>query len=369
MNSPSDLSLHLEVLLDTVQDFAELSEQCFGAWPPTVVDALKGLTSSGHPLSGRARELAESARHFTVPRTLPQSELPVEHPLDFDWRFSDETCRELLRTLAYGLEPGEKILLVCAPALALYATKMGFGSSIVVGTRSWDCVIERLRSYAPELEYVDLDRLEGVQASALLIDPPWYDDIALPLVSKALSGLRLGARVLLCGPDVLTFASAATALLGENDYMSRLGLVRKEADTRIRYKTPLFEMRSLASLGLGNVSPLWRTGIVRQYLKSCEGEKLVSPLPGSDWRELKGEPVRAWVRLVSEKGMLGNEQIVVSTSVSRTNPLQTSACLWTSNNTVVTGARVADLQEMLSSEDWKETALGKRVVSAEESLC
>lgn len=353
--------------LQNVKTFADLSEICLGAWPVDVMQALATISASNTVFSTRIEALMGSVKTPYPGSDLPRTVLPAEHPLDFDWRFHPATSEMLLDRVVVGLAPGEKILLVCAPSVALLAHERGFGHQVIVANRVGDPIIEALRSNAPTLNFVDISQISTIPSARLLIDPPWYDDIALPLLSAALSGVNVGSTVWVCGPDHFTRPSSAHYLLDENSVEKKLGIAKldMDMDDRVRYRTPSFEMRTLASLGLRNISHSWRTGLARSYRKVRDVPVEVSRDHAHSWHELSEGPSRIWLRgeLAEETG--AHEKIVVSPSVSRTNPLQASACIWTSNNTVVTGASRLDLELMMTAQNWADSPLGKRILSVE----
>ncbi|MGF0524142.1 hypothetical protein ACQEDT_21730 [Agrobacterium pusense] len=351
--------------LQSVETFADLSEICLGAWPGDVMQALATISASDTVFSTRVEALMSSVKTPYSGGDLPRTVLPAEHPLDFDWRFHPETSEMLLDRVVEGLRHDEKMLLVCVPSVALLAHERGIGHQVVVASRTGDPIIEALRSNAPTLNFIDISQIGSILSARLLIDPPWYDDIALPLLSAALSGVKVGSNVWVCGPDHFTRPSAANYLLDENSVKKKLGIAKlgKDMDDRVRYRTPPFEMRTLASLGLRNISHSWRTGLARSYRKVRDVRVEVPRGHANRWQEISEGPSRIWLRrdLADETG--AHEKIVVSPSVSRTNPLQNSACVWTSNNTVVTGASRLDLELMTTVSNWADSPLGKRILS------
>jgi hypothetical protein len=371
MAKSDGLEAHVQSLLSSVGTFFELSELCLGAWPSDVLNILASIGASNHPNATKAHALADNACMPVTARAPINAVLPAEHPLDFDWRFNPRSCRELLDRVTSGLDSSDRLLLVCAPSVALFAHSQGLGHQIIVGTRPSDPVIESLRFNAPTLEYTDINELEAKDAAALLIDPPWYDDVAIPLLSQALRGVRVGGSVWICGPDHYTRPSAATSLLDEHASLANLGIAKSDngQDIRARYTTPSFESRTLSALGLRNVSPNWRTGLVRAYRKTHDVQVSKPMESQRDWKELGQGQSRIWFREALALDTSAFEQIVISPSVSRTNPLQSTACVWTSNNTVVIGAARSDLEIMSRGRDWRESPLGLRIMSVEAAAC
>jgi hypothetical protein len=97
-----------------VGSFAELVQALPGVTP---VEAMLSVLRLGYTLTmGNKAAAPLSSQH-------PRDDRPIEHPLDFDWRFTPEAARRLI-----GLCPGPlngPIALLGAPTLALEATKQG----------------------------------------------------------------------------------------------------------------------------------------------------------------------------------------------------------------------------------------------------
>ncbi len=64
-------------------------------------------------------------------RPIAASLLPLPHPLDFEWRFSAGTCRELLAAASDLTRAGDTILLYGTPGLAYAAI------ALPVRNRAW----------------------------------------------------------------------------------------------------------------------------------------------------------------------------------------------------------------------------------------
>jgi hypothetical protein len=103
--------------LATVGSFSSLTASCDGAFPARIADVLLHLSPKIAIASDRLSEVARSQplRPFSDPR------LPLPHPLDFEWRFSNVTNDELLCRLSATAGLRGKLLFVCTPAVALRA--------------------------------------------------------------------------------------------------------------------------------------------------------------------------------------------------------------------------------------------------------
>jgi hypothetical protein len=347
--------------------FSELAGRCLGAWPADIVESLTELSLDRGELSDQAHALLNDAKQSVQFASRSDPCLPLEHPIDSDWRFAREEQRRLLDNLISSIPAQEKILIVCAPTIVLEAGRRGIGSRVVVGIRRNDPVAEALQRTVPEAKYLYLDSLCGVEAAAGMVDPPWHDEVAEPLVQRLVCGVRIGGRILISGPDKLTAASSVHKLRSVVGSPSWTGLAPEGAPIRVRYQTPRFEARALQAGGIGNVPSDWRTGLVHLYFKTAGVRQSDDLVSGSDWKERTIDGHRFWIR----PRMASSEAILsTSSSVSRTAPLRKAASIWTSGNTVVTGGSQRDLELLAAGSVRKASAeFITRLLEWEEGSC
>lgn len=338
-------------LLDVVReqaarskDFRQLSSRCLGAWPVSVLECLEQLALESGPAQEAAIRLADDAQEGFAEDLSPVEGLPAEHPLDGDWRFAPGVPETILRRLRDAAGKGGRILLACVPTLVLAAARLRMSHQIVVAVRNGDPLSEALRGLVPGALYLDFDELGGLGASAGVIDPPWYDDVAAPLAQRVCGGICEGGVLLVCGPDLLTAASSARPLIG-NSIDLYPGLAPVGRTSRVRYRTPLFESRALQVAGIRNVPAFWRTGLLRPFVRSGTSDSAMLPLaPDTGWVEVPSRSGRIWLRASMAQGR--KARIVVTDSVSRTSPLRATASAWTSSNTVMIGGTVDAIRKL-----------------------
>lgn len=323
------------------RDFRQLASQCFGAWPVSIVEVLEKLSSMPGPLRETALRLLQDAEQGSADRLDPVEGLPLEHPLDGDWRFASGVPDALVWRLLTHAGSGGRILLACAPTVVLATARIGVSHRVVVAVRWGDPVFEALRALVPQARYVDFDETDGMDAAAGLIDPPWYDDVATPLVQRVANGVRSSGILYICGPDLMTAPSNAKGLTGARASLYA-GLVPNGRAWRVRYRTPMFEARSMEAAGIRSVPSSWRTGLLRQFVRTHTEIEVRSPLePETSWTETTFGKGRLWLRPSAARG--GKPIVLVSDSVSRTSPIREDAAAWTSANTVVVGGTEADI--------------------------
>jgi hypothetical protein len=342
MDEPTspDLVDTVQRKLTTVDSFSSLTASCEGAFPAKIVEVLHHLSPKITAASERLSEAAryERRRPFSDPR------LPLPHPLDFEWRFSNASIDKLLNRMNEIAGVTDKLLFVCTPAAALRAFDLVNSRRLIYASRLDDPVTESLKIACSErMEFVEVrDDLSWIGASAALVDPPWYDDIALPLVGQALQGLKQGGGVFVCIPDRLSGCSAAPMLSSIVENSAPFGLNRAYlAPGKLRYETPYFEINTLHHLGLFSVHPQWRTGQVAFGRKTGASLGAYDFPVESKWREIgNGRGWRARFRQparaqVSTCGAMGFD---VRKTISRTGGDVQLAEGWTVGNRVTSTA-------------------------------
>ncbi len=316
---------------DGATDFAALTEACEGAWPEHIRDVLaqrddedaKRLMAS---VAAPSRRIASDRR------------LPLPHPLDADWRFTRETAGRVLDLILNTTPATSDVLLIAMPTVALAAHDRGLSHRIVVASRDHDPVDDALKVAMPSCRFARLRELPPAAFATVAIDPPWYDDVATPLIETGFGAIDTGGQMFICAPDRLTRTSAAHRLSALTTNPEALGFSNAETITRLRYATPFFEMRCLEALGLTNVSPSWRTG----FLLTCTPAERRLTRPRScapivaEWQELLHGPIRIWIRSRPAPDTGATVTVTVGRSISRTDPTRDIAGLWTSGNTVAT---------------------------------
>jgi|ERR1700754_2277911 len=281
----ADLLQVVERQLATTSTFSSLTASCDGAFPARIADVLKHLSPKLALASERLVEAGQT--HFARP--FCDSRLPLPHPLDFEWRFSNTTIDQLLGRLSSVCDPQDKVLLVCTPAVALRAFDSDRFRHLIYASRMDDPVTASLKEICDErVQFVDVrDDLSRIGATGAIVDPPWYDDIALPLVTQTLRGLAQSGALLVCFPDRLSGCSSASMLSKIVRDSKAFGLehLRLLGD-KLRYETPFFELSALRDQGLYSVHPQWRTG------RLAFGRRTLNEIPmhrfpaGEDWSEI-----------------------------------------------------------------------------------
>ena len=199
--------------------------------------------------------------------------LPLPHLLDFEWRFSEETCRALLVAASEMTREGETILLYGTPGLAYAAISLPVRNRRVVFAAEDNAVTQRL---------LGLDKAAGRPigmmvggspqtdcASTVLVDPPWYADYVQPMLRSASAACRADGVVLASLPPLGIRPGASEERDALERVAERQGLDRVALEElAISYETPFFEENALAAVGV-YAPAVWRRGDLAVFRRGC----------------------------------------------------------------------------------------------------
>jgi len=354
--SADDAVFHREFRHETLRRFAKF--RTHGNAPPNLQIALRSLTGLdplfllpalldiegdmkqtkttrqlAHLLLERLGRAAPSA----APSTTGNAWLPAEHPLDYDWRFTDDTRARLADTIGrVGTEP---VLLLGCPTLALDSSIGSLRRTLVD-----DNPALATSELAPTLTHMRQDLIAdpgctaGLEATTAVGDPPFYPDAMTAYAYAAASGVRVGGKLHFVVPNRWARPSAARDVAHLIDTATTFGLTltRQDADGA-RYRTPKFERAAYARSGYAGVPDEWRTADILTFtlISPCS---LPPPLLHSDrgnWGEVSAGGLRWRINassatVTSAPDLLGEERLL--TTVSRRDPRRAGANVFTDDN-------------------------------------
>ncbi|HJU19289.1 MAG TPA: hypothetical protein VJ770_22780 [Stellaceae bacterium] len=358
-SSPEDLAFANKVdawvsgaLADGKRTFGEVLCALPGVYPTEVLPSLRRITAAGglRPSHLSAIERGASRRHTPLCKGNGLGWLPLPHPLDFEWRFSAETCETLLAR-ADGLSRRDwPVALIGTPGLCAHLLEHGPIGRPFSFLGENNVVTGALRHRAlrgpAKISFLPCgagSSLAGT-ADAVIIDPPWYADYIRPLFRMAALVCRVGGHILVSLPSEGVRPSAWADRERTLAFARRIGLRAVACEPRtLTYDTPFFEWNSLVAAGIRNLPLTWRRGDLLVFERM---PAQVAP-PGKQWvaagwEESVVKGVRFRARLVTaapDRGAIaaGLYPIVdggVLPSVSRRDPRRASVDVWTSGNRV-----------------------------------
>jgi hypothetical protein len=258
------------------------------------------------------------------------ADLPLPHPLDSEYRFDAPTADALAAALVDATRPGDEILLVGTPSVALSLARAGVDRRLrFVG--SDDCVTAALAEACGDALVIGA----GIErsAAAAVVDPPWYQAPVAAMTAIAAARARPGAPVWLVVPTAGARPGADVDRAAFLQTAGGLGLGSPGRGLAVRYRSPLFELAVLACQGVGRLSA-WRTG---EAVLLVAGDAAAAPTAVARPPRPCELTVRG-VRLRVVAGDAGGETLTplvegeVFPSVSSRAPGREGATLWTSGN-------------------------------------
>ncbi|UUP17872.1 hypothetical protein [Nitratireductor thuwali] len=332
-------------ILDGATDFQALLHRLASVYPTDLLASIDRLARRGLIPPAAAESYRLQASRNGAGSTEGRSLLPLPHPLDFEWRFTADSARELLNRTA-GMTPvGGDILLFGTPGLAVEAMTLPIANRIAFLAEN-NVVTSRISALneatgSPlSIAYCG-GGLPIESADAVILDPPWYPDFLRPMLLAAAHACRIDGVVLISLPPDGTCASAEVNRNSAMLFAKGLGLEVLEHDIKaVCYESPFFERNSLAAEGIFP-PPHWRRGDIVVFRKKQAPTR--PALPAStrrkDWVEVGIGRMRLFIRANSQP--FSNDPSLASIvegdvlrSVSRRDPRRAKAQIWTTGNRI-----------------------------------
>ena len=327
------------------RDFNSLLRKLPGVYPAEVVDSLRRVLES-RDVSEPARAILVEAQSvdFASRGWHAASALPIPHPLDYDWRFTQQAVEELLRNFG-----GRQTDLVCLGTPTVFAAAIErFGPERVVLFDRNTTVLSWLASVSEGARAVEfdvfVDSVPVIDSDFVVADPPWYLEHIKAFLWVATKISRVGGRVLISVPPHGTRPTIAAELEEVFEYAQRLGLVLKQRkDGFLPYETPPFEANALRAAGCNMLGTSWRRGTlcIFQRVTNAELERPQFCCPTVGWLEADLYGTRFRFRRRDRARIDFDDPTLISLlpgdilpSVSRRHRLREHADVWSSGNRV-----------------------------------
>lgn len=243
----------------TPDTFEELVRQCAGLFPAEIAHAVRALDLSTFPRT-RLTEVDIAPRSQKPDR--PKRNLAVPHPLDFDWRFDDETAADLAMRARDATRPGDAVVACGTPTV--YLAFLRQRHSRVVYFHDQNAERHNLPDHTGDgcvksLDFA-VDAPPNLGAAYVVADPPWYPEYNELFLWWSSRICMVGATVTLSLAPLHTRPTIKT----ERDELwaraSDLGFVLRSLERgALRYETPPFERSALRAAGVPAI-PDWRVG-------------------------------------------------------------------------------------------------------------
>ncbi|QFT83145.1 hypothetical protein FIU89_21170 (plasmid) [Roseovarius sp. THAF27] len=352
----------LKSLSAGVTSFSSLLAELPGVYPTAAMAGIRRLVKSGRISVEMGRKLALQARVASSP-TSTYAELPPPHPLDFEWRFNQETSEALAsRAVIPSARRFGRTLCLGVPTVALAAIKLGLGQHadfLGEANEISTAVSEHARRRASSLStHFGSSRASSASYASVVLDPPWYDDCLHEMIPLAASACQHNGTVFVVAAPFGSRRSAIDHRANLISIAEQCGLVlANQVPAFARYQTPFFEANALKAAGLA-VPGDWRTADLLEFRKAGVGSSLplkarTRPRP---WHELSVGRMRLFID-VSQPDEHGGDVTLnsivagdVLPTVSRRDGRRTRANVWTSGNRIFRCNRPNELVAALEGD-------------------
>jgi hypothetical protein len=329
------------------ESFPEFVELLPGVEPGLALRALQSVPPTDL-LSPTAQRLVRSAL-APSPTLAARPEVPLPHPLEFDWRFTSSTASLLRDEVASIVDRGGTVVYLGAPTVFDLARRTlpgrrhvlvdfshrRFGASVAGDVHVADLMTGEAPNVIADLVIADL----------VIADPPWYPEETSAFVRIAAEILRVNGYLILSHAPAGTRPSAIDDAADARATIQAGGMeIVSERTLLLRYQTPPFESVAARAARMPSPPADWRRGDMIVAKRSRDARIPKHDQPGTtceSWTviEIDDVPIayRRWPPVVGLATGSLLEPIVsgdVLPSVSRRDPRRAAAILWTSMNRV-----------------------------------
>ena len=331
-----------EAYLEGMYDFASLLRTLPGVYPTEAVAGLHRIDSTPTLRREWANSIiADAERDLPNGLVDPLWQVPVPHPLDYDWRFSRESAEFIAARAMAATQVGGTLILLGVPSILRILESQGKpGCNIVFVDRN-------RRGQAVSFEVKNLncdlsvDPLPLCEASTIVTDPPWYPDYVRSFLWAASYMAREGARIFVVFPGAGTRPGIEAEWEETLEWAQNAGLQWVDMSTeKVEYITPAFERNALRASGILNVPNIWRRATLAEFRRTGILQAERPPRPETDaWNEVEVSGVRWRLRIENYHDNADPRLIElvpsgVLPSVSRRHLVRRLAKVWTSGNRI-----------------------------------
>jgi hypothetical protein len=255
-----------EAIARGMTQFDQLLTALPGVYPSVVLDSLRDLALREKVPDWAVLHAVRHVQQRRLQRVIPSHRigLPIPHPLDYDWRFSDAAIQHVFDRCCTLSHPGDTVALLGTPSVLRAAIERGFPRRWVLLDTN-QTVTDCLAKAAPEARIlrcdVRTDLLPDLNAALVIVDPPWYEEYMHSFLWAACQLCAIGGHLLVSLPPLGTRPGIVRERAHTLDWTQQLGLtlLRVEPAT-LPYVTPPFERNALKAEGLYTIADEWRRG-------------------------------------------------------------------------------------------------------------
>lgn len=334
-----------------VTNFNSLLNSLPGVYPSIALCSLKRLIAQGKvPERFSLNEIQEKSKNgHLINRVQTENDsfdLPVPHPLDYDWRFSDSAASFLLDNCLEITQTTETVALLGTPTIFKIAKEISFPRKTILLDNNFAVINYFTKNLADaNTRHCDIvrDDISDIEASTVVIDPPWYEKHLFGFMWAAAKICRLDGHILISLPPAGTRPGIESELKRFFEQSKQLGLVMtNEQKGILPYTSPPFEINALKAENFHDVTREWRRGDLAVFVKK-EDNLIKRPPIALDLEEKWTEEIVQGVRIklksyddleFKDPRLLTVVKNNIFPSVSRREPRRGLVDVWTSGNRV-----------------------------------
>ncbi|HXD91642.1 MAG TPA: hypothetical protein VNX01_00435, partial [Bacteroidia bacterium] len=288
----------------------------------------------------------------------------VSHPLDFEWRNSQQTIDFFLDLISKTNSKKERTLLLGMPTLFInsFFNKLPRNITLVdqnnLLLNSIEEILKGNKNYRiinENIFYADPNKIGKYKN--VIMDPPWYSDHFYHFIWVASLCIEIGGTLLVSLPPINTRPGIAEERIEWFSFCQKTGLCLQSLNSqKLEYISPFFEFNAFRAAGLKDISPFWRKGDLAIF-KKVHDAKVSRPRVAEiahTWIEKEINSIR--FRVKAENKITGSSTLsfkhiikgdILPTVSSRDNR-KNNANLWTSGNRIF---EVSDTQKFINCID------------------
>jgi len=251
-------------------DFFMLVRNLKSVHPIEIQNSIYRLFENGLLSQSQFIQIESSAKTQTLEEDDSLKTLPVPHLVDFDWRFSREGIKWLVKKINTYIETAGVIVFIGSPLLykhycknlttntEIYLIDFNADKHIKNETFGVNCHIINCNI---KYEFKGNIKLEEIRADIVVMDPPWYLEYYQRFFDICNTICKVDGRILGVFPPEMTRNSISDEKQQLSDYVRLLGFEDLVFEKHcIGYSTPPFEKNVLRVKNINNYPNNWRIG-------------------------------------------------------------------------------------------------------------
>jgi hypothetical protein len=337
----------LDAIASGTTAFDQLVTSLPGVYPSLVLQSLQHLASLGlvsweilteaKSYVGQRQQQLVSSHH--------RIKLPIPHPLDYDWRFSDSAVEHLLDECLLLSNLEDTVALLGVPSVLRLAIERKYPRQMILLDSNpliEDCLDEGPSSVCVKTCDIGKDQLPDIASSIVIVDPPWYEESMQAFLWAASHLCAIGGHILVSTPAIGTRPGIDQEWAKFLNWAQKIGLTLIRVESAVLpYISPPFERNALRTEGLYSAPSQWRHGdlAIFSHTHHTATERPIVPPCEGKWVEEVLLGVRVRIRHSDEQDFEDPSLLTVVPgdvlpSVSRRDGRRGLADIWTSGNRI-----------------------------------